>query len=217
MRQFFRTITSVALSLMLLAAIRNACVVFLGNGSTQYGELFNDEKSQFWNLSTERLLDEYKVSHQKAKRIAKGDDENACDANSADADPIAEWNARVSRTINEHSHRRDLIKAELCHRESITYLFRITIFWGVSGFSAMVLALSCHLCVLPDRRSFDIRLVGLLQGGLAAMAWAVAPTSAVMGLSQMNQFATLQAVFSAIAIGLIWAGLRPNGLIDSIE
>ena len=220
MRNLFRVLATISLSLIALVAVHHLCVTFLGNNATKFGDLFNEEEIEFRDLTTEQLLDEYKTAHREAKQIADGKDATSDDSKpkaDANEDPIAEWHNRMGKTFNKNSKRRDQIKAELLDREAEKYLYRMTFFWGFSGFTIMALSLCLHVCRSVSGRCFDLRLVGLLVGGLGVLAWAVMPTSAYVSLSQTSLFAGIQASFSLVSILLIWIALKPNGLIDKVE
>ena len=215
MRTFFRATSSIVIAMMALLTVHHLSVAILGNGSTRYADLIEGEEAGLGGLSTEELIDKYKVSATEAKRISEAPDEAGQRVDPAD-DPIGDWSRRVERTYNNHTRRRDAIEGELSRREMLRHLFAKTAFWGLIGASSVLAALLVHRRRAANRCS-DMRLMGIFLGGLSVLFWSAVPASMTMKPLPTILYASMQAGISVLAIAMLWYALKPSGLVDSIE
>lgn len=209
---FFKTISSLAIAMMALLTVHHLGVATLGNGSTRNADLIEGEGAGLRKLSTEKLIEEFQASAKEAERVANEDNEPRVDPKD---DPIGDWSRRVERTYNKHTKRRDEINSELSRRELIRNLFEKTAFWGVFGAIVMLIALLIHR--RDANRCTDMRLIGILNGGLSVLFWSAVPANATLNSLQTSLYAIAQAAISVIAIVMLWYALKPNGLVDRIE
>jgi hypothetical protein len=212
MRTFFRATSSIVIAMMALLTVHHLSVAILGTGSTRYADLIAGEEAELRALTTEKLIEELKISAKEAERVANEDTEPRVDPKD---DPIGDWSRRVERTYNKYTKRRDEIHSELSKRESIRHLFEKTAFWGVIGASCLLGALLIHRRGV--NRCTDMRLIGIFHGGLSVLFWSAVPASATLNSLQTSLYAIAQAAISLLAIVMLWYALKPNGLVDRIE